>query len=95
MYAEESFLAPKWTHRCKAALSLSGLQARGAGVEARDGFRDGISIVGASIRPILGPEASSEWELPTKRVIFLSDCFSMGYPNEAWGIRQLSEISLG
>jgi len=61
MYAEESFLAPKWTHRCKAALSLSGLsglsglQARGTGVEARDGFCDGISIVGASIRTILRP----------------------------------------
>ena len=61
MYAEESFLVPKRTHRCKAALGLSGLsglsglQARGAGVKARDWFCDGISIVGASIRPILRP----------------------------------------
>jgi hypothetical protein len=69
---------------------LSVLQARGAGVEARDGFRDGNSIFIANIRPIRRPEALPEWVLRTKRVIFLSDCFSMGYPNEAWGIGQLS-----
>ncbi len=67
------------------SLDLSVLQARGAGVEGRDGFRTGMAVFGASIRPILETEASSEWVLLTKRVIFLSDCFSMGYPNEAFG----------
>ena len=91
MYAEESFLAPKWTHRCKAALSLSGLsglQARGAGVKARDGFRLGVYIGGPSMKPVFRPEGSPEWVFRTKRVVFLWDYFSMRYSNEAfwWGV---------
>ena len=90
MYAEESFLVPKRTHRCKAALGLSGLsglQARGAGVKARDGFRLGVYIGGPSITPVFRPEGSPEWVFRTKRVVFLWDYFSMRYSNEAfwWG----------
>ena len=90
MYAEESFLAPKWIHRCKAALSRSGLwglQARGAGVKARDGFGLGVYIGGPSMKPVFRPEGSPEWVLRTKRVVFLRDYFSMRYSNEAfwWG----------
>ena len=90
MYAEESFLAPNWTHRCKAVLSLSGLsglQARGTGVEARDGFCLGVYIGGPSMKPVFRPEGSPEWVFRTKRVVFLRDYFSMRYSNEAfwWG----------
>ena len=63
---------------------LSVLQVRGAGVEGCEGARTGMAVGEASIRPILGAEASPEWVLLTKRVIFLSDCFSMAYPNEAF-----------
>ena len=96
MYAEESFLAPKWTHRSKAALSRSGLwglwglwglQARGAGVKARDGFGLGVYIGWPSMKPVFRPEGSPEWVFRTKRVVFLGDYFSMRYSNEAfwWG----------
>ena len=87
MYAEESFLAPKWTHRSKAALSrsgLSGLQARGAGVKARDGFGLAVYIGGPSMKPVFRPEGSPEWVFRTKRVVFLRDYFSMRYSNEAF-----------
>ena len=50
-------MALRWPHWCNAALSLSGLQARGAGVEARDGFRGGTLTARASIKSIFGPEA--------------------------------------
>ena len=76
------------------SLDLSVLQARGAGVEGRYGFCNGISIVRAGIRPILGPEASPEWVLRTKRVKFLSNWFSMGHPNGAWGWGSGLEISV-